>query len=128
MIVNLKSAREMKPNNLNKGKILLNSAKLTSLNSRNQSNTKYTKSIENNETKNEETFKEENTKDLIYNKLIYSEKLLLFQTKFIDKIIEMYFYPCKITSGDKITKKLIMRNISFFIKFLKHNKELKYKR
>ena len=43
MIVDLKSAREMKPKNLNKGKIILNSAKLTSLNSRNQSNTKYTK-------------------------------------------------------------------------------------
>ena len=39
----------------------------------------------------------------------------------------MYFHPCKITSGDKITKKLLMRNISFFIKFLKHNKELKLK-
>ena len=85
------------------------------------------KSIENQESKNEETFKEENTKDLIYNKLIYSEKLILFQTKFIDKIIEIYFHQCKITSEDKITKKLIMRNISFFIKFLKHNKELKLK-
>ena len=43
MIFDLKSDREMKPKNLNKGKIILNSAKLTLLNSRNQSNTKYIK-------------------------------------------------------------------------------------
>ena len=42
MIVNLKSAREIKPK-LNKGKMILNSAKISSLNSRNQSNTKYSK-------------------------------------------------------------------------------------
>ena len=42
MIVNLKSPRDIKPK-LKKGKMILNSAKISSLNSRNQSNTKYSK-------------------------------------------------------------------------------------
>ena len=42
MIVNLKSPRDIKPK-LKKGKMILNSAKISSLNSRNQSNGKYSK-------------------------------------------------------------------------------------
>ena len=42
MIVNLKSPRDIKPK-LKKGKMILNSAKISSLNSRNQSNIKYIK-------------------------------------------------------------------------------------
>ena len=42
-MVNLKSAREIKPKNLNNEKISLISSKISSLNSRNQSNTKYIK-------------------------------------------------------------------------------------
>ncbi len=42
MIVNLKSPRDIKPK-LKKGKMILNSAKISSLNSRNQSNAKYSK-------------------------------------------------------------------------------------
>jgi hypothetical protein len=43
MMVNLKSAREIKPKTLNNEKITLISTKISSINSRNQSNTKYVK-------------------------------------------------------------------------------------
>ncbi len=42
-MVILKSVREMKPKNFNNEKILLISTKISSLNSRNESNTKYIK-------------------------------------------------------------------------------------
>ena len=44
-MLNLKSARELKPKNLNNEKISLISSKISSLNSRNQSNRKYGKTI-----------------------------------------------------------------------------------
>ncbi len=43
MMMNLKSARELKPKNLNKEKLSILSGKISNLNSRNQSNTKYVK-------------------------------------------------------------------------------------
>ena len=43
MMINLKSARELKPKNLNREKLSILSGKLSNLNSRNQSNTKHVK-------------------------------------------------------------------------------------
>ena len=99
MIVNLKSTREMKPNNLNKGKILLNSAKLTSLNSRNQSNTKYTKTTKIIKSNNSKEKINKTKKTIVNNKnlkisqkkiLLKAEKKMFSNLKKYNMTIESY--------------------------------------
>ena len=99
MIVDLKSAREMKPKNLNKGKIILNSAKLTSLNSRNQSNTKYTKTTKIIKSNNSKEKIKKTKKTIINNKnskisqkkiLLNAEKKMISNLKKYNMTIESY--------------------------------------
>ena len=99
MIVNLKSAREMKPNILNKGKMILNSAKMTSLNSRNQSNTKYTKTTKIIKSNNSKEKIKKTKKTIVNNKnskisqkkiLLNAEKEMISNLKKYNMTIETY--------------------------------------
>ena len=71
--------------------------------------------------------KEEMTEYLIYNKLIYSKESLLFQTKFSNKIIEIYFNELEMKREIKIRNKLRIRKYSYITKLMAKNKEIKTK-
>ena len=99
MIVNLKSAREMKPNILNKGKMILNSAKMTLLNSRNQSNTKYTKTTKIIKSNNSKEKIKKTKKTIVNNKnskisqkkiLLIAEREMISNLKKYNMTIETY--------------------------------------